>query len=145
MSLHLMKLSVGVQSIGDLEALIAERLAAKRARGEAVEHIHTTRMMPRRTEELLDGGSLYWVIKGQMAARQALVDLRQITDADGISRCQIVLEPIVVPVLPRPLRPFQGWRYLKPHEAPADISHGSGDIGEMPEDLRRELRELGLL
>ena len=145
MSLHLLKLCVGVQSIGDLEARIAARLAAKRASGERAEQLHTTRMTPRRITELLDGGSLYWVIKGQIAARQSLLDIRPITDADGIARCQLVLEPIVVPVLPRPLRPFQGWRYLKPQEAPTDIAKGAGEIAEMPEDLRRQLRELGLL
>ena len=145
MSLNLVKLCVGPQSIGDLEARIAARLAAKRARGEKAEQIHTTRMMPRRRAELLDGGSLYWVIKGQMAARQALVDIRPVTDADGIARCQLVLEPIVIPVMPRPLRPFQGWRYLTPQEAPADIGKGTGEIGEMPEELRRQLRGLGLL
>jgi hypothetical protein len=145
MSLHLLKLCVGVQSIGDLEVRIAARLAAKRAQGETAEQIHTTRMMPRRRTELLDGGSLYWVIKGQVAARQTLIDIRPITDADGIARCQLVLEPILIPVMPRPLRPFQGWRYLQPQEAPADISKGTGEIGAMPEDLRRQLRELGLL
>jgi hypothetical protein len=145
MSLHLLKLCVGVQSIGDLEARIAARLAAKRARGETAEQIHTTRMMPRRQAELLDGGSLYWVIKGQVAARQALLDIRPVTDADGIARCQLVLEPTLIPVMPRPLRPFQGWRYLQPQEAPADITPGTGAIADMPEDLRRQLRELGLL
>ena len=145
MPLHLVKLSVGVQSIGDLEARIAARLAAKRARGETAEQIHTTRMMPRRRAELLDGGSLYWVIKGQVAARQALLDIRPVTDADGIPRCQLVLDPVLIPVMPRPLRPFQGWRYLQPQEAPADIAPGTGAIADMPEDLRRQLRELGLL
>lgn len=145
MSLNLVKLCVGVQSIGDLEAWIAERLAAKRARGETAEQIHTTRMMPRRSAELLDGGSLYWVIKGQIAARQTLLAIRPVTDAEGIARCQLVLEPILIPVMPRPVRAFQGWRYLKPQEAPADIGKDAGEIGDMPEELRRHLRELGLL
>lgn len=145
MALHLLKLCVGPQSLAELEARIAERLAARRANGETVEQIHTTRMMPRRMAELLDGGSLYWVIKGQMAGRQTLLGIRPVTGADGIARCQLVLEPIVIPVMPRPLRPFQGWRYLQAHEAPADITPASGEIADMPEDLRRELRELGLL
>ena len=101
--------------------------------------------MPRRTAELLDGGSLYWVIKGQMAARQTLLDIRPITDSDGIARCQLVLEPVLIPVMPRPLRPFQGWRYLQAHEAPADITRSTSEIADMPEDLRRTLREMGLL
>lgn len=145
MPLHLVKLCVGAQSIADMEEWIAERLAAKSARGETVEQTHTTRMMPRRRAELLDGGSLYWVIKGQLAARQALRDIRRLSDADGIVRCQLVLEPRLIPVMPRPLRPFQGWRYLQAESAPPDLARGTAGIAEMPEEMRRQLRELGLL
>ncbi len=145
MSLHLVKLCVGAQSIVDLEEWIAEKMAARRVRGAKVEQIHTTRMMPKRVEELLDGGSLFWVIKGQVAARQKLLEIRPVTDAEGIARCELVLEPVVVAVMPRPLRPFQGWRYLPAHEAPADITRATGAMAEMPEELRRELRELGLI
>ena len=145
MPLHLVKLSVGAQSIADLEEWIAQRLASKRKRGVKAEHVHTTRMMPKRTDELLDGGSLYWVIKGQVAVRQKLVEIRPVTDAEGIARCELVLEPSLVPVMPRPLRPFQGWRYLKAHEAPADITRGTSAVADMPEELRRHLRELGLI
>ncbi len=146
MTLHLLKLCVGADSIGDLEGWIAERLAAKRAAGERKpEQMHTTRMAPKRLAELLDGGSMYWVIKGQIAARQEILDVRPFTDAAGISRCNIVLEPKVVALLPRPHRPFQGWRYLKNHEAPKDLAAGAGALAQMPETLRRELSELGLL
>ena len=96
MPLHLLKLCVGAESIGDLEAWIAESLAAKKARGLAVEQAHTTRMVPKRVEELLDGGSLYWVIKGQLSARQKLLDVRPFTDGEGVSRCHLVLEPVVM-------------------------------------------------
>ena len=145
MALHLVKLCVGADSIADLEAWIAETLAAKRARKMAAEQTHTTRMVPKRLEELLDGGSLYWVIKGQIAARQALVDVRPFTDGEGVSRCHLVLEPQVVPVLPRPCRPFQGWRYLAAHEAPQDMRGEIAGLADMPETMRRELRELGLI
>src|SRR4051812_44582829 len=74
------------------------------------EETHTTRMVPKRVDELLDGGSLFWVIKGQVAARQMLLAVRPFTDADGIGRCHLVLEPKVVAIEPRPYRPFQGWR-----------------------------------
>lgn len=144
MPLHLLKLCVGAESIGDLEEWIAERMAAKKKRGEPQEHIHTTRMTPKRVEELLDGGSLYWVIKGEVAARQRLIDLRPFVDGDGIRRCGLVLEPQVVKVEPRPSRPFQGWRYLAAKDAPRDLVHGEG-AAELPESLRRELRDLGLL
>lgn len=145
MPLHLLKLCVGAESIRDLEDWIASRLKQAKAAGAPAEQFHTTRMVPKRLEELLDGGSLFWVIKGQVAARQTLRDVRPFTDSEGISRCHLVLEPAVIPVMPRPCRPFQGWRYLKVEEAPRDLGDDGDDILDMPEGLRRELRELGLL
>jgi hypothetical protein len=96
-------------------------------------------------EELLEGGSLYWVIKGQVMARQSLLDIRTFTSADGIQRCELMLGPEVIETAPQPKRPFQGWRYLKPEDAPRDIGEFGADVAAMPEDLRRELAELGLL
>ena len=145
MSLHLLKLCVGADSIRDLETWIAERLAARRRAKEPLEHVHTTRMAPKRALELLDGGSLYWVIKGQIAARQDLLDLRPFIDSDGVSRCHLVMEPKLVPVWARACRPFQGWRYLKAHEAPADLGSDGAHGAHLPEALRLELRQLGLL
>lgn len=145
MSLNLLKLCVGAESISDLEEWIEERMAQKRALGQAEEQIHTTRMVPKRIEELIGAGSLYWVIKGQISARQRLIAIRPFTDAEGIGRCHLVMEPLVIPVEPRPCRPFQGWRYLAAKDAPADISGRSGDLGAMPEAMRRELAALGLL
>jgi len=145
MPLHLIKLSVGTDSIRDLEEWVTGRVAAKVKAGEKPEHTHRTRMVPKRVDELRDGGSMYWVIKGQISARQKIIDIRPFTDDQGISRCFIVMEPDLVPVMPRPCRPFQGWRYLKDHEKPADVTAGFGELAEMPEELRRELRELGLL
>ncbi|MFT0861048.1 DUF1489 family protein [Ancylobacter sp. G4_0304] len=144
MPLHLLKLCVGAESIQDLEEWIVEKRAEKAARGEAVETFHTTRMVPTRTGELLDGGSLYWVIKGETACRQALVDIRPFVDSDGIRRCRLILDPVVHRVEPRPHRPFQGWRYLQPKEAPADLGAG-GAAPVLPEEMRRELRSLGLI
>lgn len=145
MPLHILKLCVGAESISDLEEWIAERQAQRRARGEPAEQLHTTRMVPKRIEEIVNGGSLYWVIKGQVSARQRLIDIRPFTDGEGIGRCHLVMEPVVVPVEPRPFRPFQGWRYLQGKDAPRDIDGRSGDLGVMPEQMRRELAELGLL
>lgn len=145
MSLHLLKLCVGADSIGELEAWIASRLADLRRAGESAEQRHTTRMVPKRVAELIDGGSLFWVIRGQIAARQALIDVRPFTDADGIGRCHLVLESEVVPVQPRPCRPFQGWRYLSVDTAPPDLGAIGRDVFALPEPLRRELSELGLL
>ena len=145
MPLHLLKLCVGAESIGDLESWIDQRMAAKKKRGEPQEHVHTTRMTPKRAAELLDGGSLYWVIKGQIAAREKLVDIRPFTDSEGIGRTDLVLEGNVIPVMSRPCRPFQGWRYLQAKDAPQDLGQASSALAEMPEIMRRELRDLGLL
>src|SRR5882757_8607326 len=130
MALHLIKLCVGAESIADLREWIAERVAEKG------EQIHTTRMMPKRREDILAGGSLYWVIKGELNCRQAILDLRAIIDADGISRCEILLDPAVVPVDPRPRGPFQGWRYFEAKDAPPDLS----GPGETADDLPMALR-----
>lgn len=144
MALHLIKLCVGVETIGELQDWIDERVALLRRLKQPVEQIHTTRMTPKRVEELLDGGSLYWVIKGQVSARQELLDIRPFTDDQGVSRCHLVLKPELTSVSPRPFRPFQGWRYLDAKDAPKDIGFSSG-AADMPEALRRELSDLGLL
>jgi hypothetical protein len=145
MPLHLIKLCVGCDSVADLSGWIKQRLKQKKARGEKAEHIHTTRMMPKRGDELLDGGSLYWVIRGQIMCRQDLRAIRPFVDKDGIGRCRLVLRPKVVPVEPRPFRAFQGWRYLADKDAPRDLDRAAPGARHMPEQLRRELTELGLL
>jgi hypothetical protein len=138
MALHLIKLCVGAESIADLEAWIQSR--QKHNPGV---HAHVTRMTPKRGAELLDGGSLYWVIKGQLCARQKLLGLAPLVDSAGIKRCALQLDDKVIAVAPRPFRAFQGWRYLNAEDAPADL--GASGAAEMPEALRRELSELGLL
>jgi hypothetical protein len=145
MALHLLKLCVGCDSIRDLEEWIEENALHHRRLGRAYEQKHTTRMVPKRAAELTAGGSLYWVIRGQLACRQRLLEVRPFTDADGIGRCHLVLEPKVLPVEPRPCRPFQGWRYLADKEKPRDLARASGDVATMPEALRRELVGLGLI
>ena len=145
MSLNLIKLCVGCDSVQDLEGWIKERLKEKRKRGEKPEHIHRTRMVPKRAAELVDGGSLYWVIRGEVACRQRIRDVRPFRDKDGIGRCGIVLDPKVVVVDPRPFRAFQGWRYLAVKDAPRDLGKAPEGVAAMPEKLRRELRELGLM
>jgi hypothetical protein len=144
-SLHLIKLCVGCDSVQDLEEWIAQKLKERRQRRLAPEHIHTTRMMPKRSDELLAGGSLYWVIRGSVMCRQSLVAVRPFIDRDGIGRCRLVLEPKLVLVEPRPFRAFQGWRYLAVKDAPRDLDRAAPGAGKMPEALRRELRDLGLL
>jgi hypothetical protein len=144
MTLHLQKLCVGAESFEDLGAWIKEQIAAQKKRGQKPEQTHTTRMMPSRGEEILDGGSLYWVIKGVMCARQKILELRPVTGKDGISRCQIVLQPKLIRTEPRTRRPFQGWRYLKADEAPGDMDRATAATG-LPPHIVTELKELGLL
>ncbi|MDB5591767.1 DUF1489 domain-containing protein [Enterovirga sp.] len=145
MPLHLIKLCVGIDTIGELEDWVAEKRRRLGSRVAPDGHVHVTRMAPKRAEELLDGGSLYWVIKGQLSCRQSLRAVETFTDGEGIGRCRLVLHPAVVPVAPRPCRPFQGWRYLEADAAPADLGSAAAAVGALPENLRRELVELGLL
>ncbi len=144
MTVHIIKLCVGAESIDDLQGWIEQRLEQRRREGRPAEQVHVTRMTPKRRDEILAGGSLYWVIRGLVQCRQRLLDLRPVTGEDGIARCAFVLEPTIVPVDPRPRAPFQGWRYLKHEEAPRDVDAVGADA-EMPPEMRRELLELGLL
>jgi hypothetical protein len=145
MPLHLIKLCVGCDSVADLEDWIKLKLKEKKRKGQKPEHIHTTRMYPKRDGEITDGGSLYWVIKGQVACRERILDIRRTTGKDGIKRCQVVMDGKVVLVEPRPRAAFQGWRYLEDKEAPRDLAKAAPGAANMPEQMRRELRELGLL
>lgn len=141
MTLNMIKLCVGCDSVSDLEDWVKQKLKQKKHKPE---HIHTTRMMPKRAEELI-GGSLYWVIRGQVSCRERIIDIRPTTGKDGIRRCQIVMDGKIVPVEPKPYRAFQGWRYYDAKDAPRDLAKAGKGLARMPEPLRRELRELGLL
>jgi hypothetical protein len=143
MPLHLLKLCVGADSVADLEEWVEERVAERVRRREPPRPLHVTRMVPTRAPEIVGGGSLYWIIKGQLAARQQVLDIEPFVDTDGIGRCKLWLDREIVKVSPRPMRPFQGWRYLSAKDAPADL--GQGGAAELPEELRRTLGELGLL
>jgi hypothetical protein len=102
-------------------------------------------MVPKRAAELTDGGSLFWVIRGEIACRQRIRAVRPFRDKDGIGRCGLVLDPKVVLVAPRPFRAFQGWRYLAAKDAPRDLAKAVPGAAAMPEKLRRELSQLGLM
>ncbi len=138
MALHMIKLCVGVSEIEELEHWVREAKAGR----ETLDH--TTRMFPKRRDELLAGGSLYWVIRGLILCRQPIADLVAVKGSDGIERCRIDFKPRIVPVIPAPRRAFQGWRYLEPADAPADLPKGGSAKG-MTDKMRRELSELGLL
>jgi len=143
--LHLIKLCVGCDSVKDLQDWIKEKLKARKAGARKRERNHTTRMVPKRADEIVGGGSLYWVIRGQIMCRERILDIRPFTDKDGIGRCRLVLDPKCILVEPRPRSAFQGWRYLEDKEAPRDLSRAAPGASKMPEQMRRELRELGLL
>ncbi len=145
MPLHLIKLCVGCDSVADLEDWIKQKLKERKKRRQPAEHIHTTRMLPKRADELADGGSLFWVIRGQIACRERILGIRPTTGKDGIKRCQVVLDGKLVLVEPRPRSAFQGWRYLEVKDAPRDLARAAPGAARMPEKMRRELQELGLL
>ena len=142
MTLHLIKLCVGVESVEELAQWQAGRLKELKKKKRPLVLMHVTRMTPKRADELLDGGSLYWVIKGHVAVRQKLLALKPVTK-NGAPHCGLVYEPKLVPVLRRSHRPFQGWRYLNPKDAPPDARDLKGK--NMPEKLAIELADLGLL
>jgi hypothetical protein len=147
MTLHLIKLCVGCDTVEDLASWQAEWLAQRRKAGErSPQPFHRTFQAPKRRDELLAGGSLYWVIKGIVQVRQPLSDILEGTKEDGTPCCVLMLKNELVPVRPVPRRAFQGWRYLNAEEAPADLERGwAAGIGAMPPKLRKELAELGLI
>ena len=142
MTLHLIKLCVGVDSIQELVDWQTARLKERKKRGAPPVLMHVTRQMPKRAGELVEGGSLYWVIKGHIAARQRILELKPVTK-NGTPHCGIVYDPELIPTVRRFRRPFQGWRYLNAKDAPPDARDLKGK--NLPEALKIELAELGLL
>ena len=134
-----------MSAVEEQQAWLDHRMDEKRRLGQELVSIHTTRMIPKRMEELLDGGSLYWVIKGNVQARQILTDIRPFTDKDGVRRCDLVMEPRLILTEWQPRRAFQGWRYLKADDTPKDIGTGNAGLNALPPALRVELANLGLL
>ena len=139
--LHLTKLAVGVRDIAHLAQLQAQRLQ------QDPPLRHRTRNFPRRADEIIDGGSIYWVIAGAILVRQRILDIRHDAWEDGSVCAGIVLDSTLVPLAGRPTKPFQGWRYLAREAAPADLSAMPQAAGadELPPAMRRELQALGLL
>jgi hypothetical protein len=146
MALHLLKMCVGVDSVARLRELQAQRLDRQRASGQAPELRHLTRNMPRRADEIVGEGSLYWIIKGHIRARQRILRLERLDDATSLKRCAVVLDTKIVETQPRRARPMQGWRYLPAADAPADLAHSDfKGAPDMPPQMMADLRELGLL
>ncbi len=138
MTLNILKLCVGVSEIEELESWVKDCKAGR----DTLDHV--TRMFPKRKNEIVPGGSLYWVIRGMILCRQPIAALEPVTGADGIERCRIVFKPQIIPVRPAPRRAFQGWRYLEAADSPSDLPKMGRGAG-MTDKMRRELAELGLL
>jgi hypothetical protein len=143
-SLHLIKLAVGIEDAGHLAAVQERRLAESLAAGHGPRLFHVTRNVPRRAAELLEGGSIYWVIKGRIRVRQRLLGIEEDTDDEGRRYCRLMLDPQRVETRPWPHRAIQGWRYLPAENAPPDLARLEGD-GRLPPEMAAELRDLGLL
>lgn len=139
MSLHLIKLCVGVSEIAELESWVK----GTRSGRETLDHV--TRAYPKRAAEILPHGSLYWVIRGMILCRQPIVNFEKVEGDDEITRCRINFAPKIIHVRPSPRRAFQGWRYLEGDDAPPDLSESGKGTAAMPEKLKRELAALGLL
>ncbi|GHC66006.1 DUF1489 family protein [Neogemmobacter tilapiae] len=137
---NILKLCVGAESVEDL----TDWIASHRGQWPAGESVHVTRMWPKREAELLDGGSLYWVIKGVILCRQRLLGLEAVRGGDGIERCALRLDSRVIRTEAAPRRAFQGWRYLKPDESPRDLPEGRKAEEKLPPALAQALAEIGL-
>ena len=140
--LHLIKLSVGSESV---ETLAEWQEMRRRTVHRDGLNRHVTRMWPKREKDILDGGSIYWVIKGVIQCRQRILRLDEVTGEDGIRRCAIVLDPGLVRTQTAPRRPFQGWRYLDPADAPPDLRETRRDEEALPVELNRALAEIGVI
>jgi len=139
--INLIKLCVGVSSVQELEEHRAYRRENGMGRPDGL-NVHRTRMMPKRRNEIIKGGSLYWVMSGLIQCRQKIVDLDSQRDHEGKSCCDILMDPEIVRTIPQPKRPFQGWRYFRQNDAPSDLKAGAGD-GDA--ELAAELTKLGLI
>jgi hypothetical protein len=137
---NLLKLCVGADSVDDL----LEWHRTHPSPYSTGERRHVTRMWPKREAEIVAGGSLYWVVKGVILCRQRIVRLEEVDRGDGIRRCGIVMDPVVVRTEAAMRRPFQGWRYLDPKDSPPDLPKGRAKDTALPEDMALALAEIGL-
>ena len=145
MAVNLLKMAVGVDSFTHLARLQRDRLERARANAHPAVLRHFTRNTPRRADEIIDGGSIYWVIGGRVRARQLISRIERAAETEIGPRCALVLDPALVTVDPVPHRPFQGWRYLEARDAPPDLRGHDATDAAIPPDMADELRALGLL
>ena len=137
---HILKLCVGADSVDDL----LDWHRTHPSPFPTGERRHVTRMWPKRAAEVVNGGSLYWVVKGVILCRQRIVRLDEADGADGVRRCGIIMDPEVIRTEAAPRRPFQGWRYLEAKDAPRDLPKGRATDSALPEGMALALAEMGL-
>ena len=145
MTVHLVKMAVGIKSVDHLIDVQSERLRQAQAAGDGGVLRHLTRNTPRRAGEVLNAGSIYWIIKGYIRARQPITEFGEAMGRNGRPRCALILDPKLVRTELVPHRPIQGWRYMEPLAAPRDLSRRSAAKTSMPDEMEAELRALGLL
>jgi hypothetical protein len=143
MPLHLVKLCVGCESIADLRQWQKRRLERSVKEYGKRALYHFTRNRPKRAEEIVAGGSIYWVIRGLISVRQRIVGIEEMADDEERPLCGLRLGARLVPTELRPMRAFQGWRYMDADAAPPDRKKAVA--GAMPPKMVAELRALGLL
>lgn len=141
---NLVKLCVGINSVAELEEYRARQSAEALRKGTENLTSHVTRMWPKRADELLNGGSLYWVIKGVIQARQTILRFDERIGGDGIRRCAVIMDPALIRTQGAVRRPFQGWRYLAPGDSPPDLPQSTATKDDMPLEMQRALAEIGL-
>ena len=144
MVIHLLKIGVGTEDVEHLRQLQSAKMQRSRAAGQGSRLWHRTRSMPTRKDEVLDGGSIYWIIRRFIRVRQRIIGLEAVVGDDGIPRCDLILDPELIRTEPQPRRPHQGWRYLDPADAPKDLEVSSPEQ-ELSEEMAIDLGEIGLI
>ncbi len=139
--MHLLKLSVGSESVDSMAAW----QNSARAKGPDGLPRHITRMWPKREAQVLEGGSIYWVVQGFIRCRQRVLRMDEVIGQDGIRRCAFVLDPELIRTTTAKRRPFQGWRYLDPTDAPADLPRTRHSDDTLPDDMSAALADIGVL
>ncbi|MBD20496.1 MAG: lysophospholipase [Rhodospirillaceae bacterium] len=144
MTIHLVKIAVGIESIDHLRDLQLERICRAKEEGVHDKLIHLTRNTPRRRNEVLQNGSIYWIIKGYIRVRQHIIDMEKVIGRNGQPRCALVLDPLLKKTILMPHKPIQGWRYMEEEAVPNDLTEDEIK-SSLPSSMVEELRSLGLL
>jgi hypothetical protein len=145
MTVHLVKMAVGIDSLEHLAEVQKQRRARLTAERGKPMVIHKTRNMPKRDAEIVKAGSIYWIVKGFIRVRQRILGFEKCTDRNGKPFCEIRLEAKLVRTVPLAHKPIQGWRYMEAEAVPADLTGRAARADEMPPEMMMQLRELGLL